>query len=433
MTVLIDHSIAHRMTELGPAPFNNDILGPILNFDVLLHIIDQSESQKSKLAMMSTCRLLYREGVKTLLRGQVVLGLSQKQLKSFLSFLLKEPNVRYRRLRDLRLDTYDLSSRLAQKFGSVCPMMTSLERLEMGYPETMLLSHPAVMKGLAQLKSLKHLKLASAGEKVHKLLKLLHAPLQTLSVCWIPDVPIDDSFWDNIDTEYWPHCHSTILLENFADTLEELTCQWWHMPEQYLPPRKTYPRMRRLSIESVNFRFIFNLAPFIRAFPNLTNLLVETHLGEYGSMNDEMLQIFRDSHLFNVVEQNRAPSDGYAWRCIQEFSGSFVDLYFFGLACPVNRLVLKDSSDTTQIPFPADVLSFTRPTYLEYTTYIYDDFDSGLGLLSSGLREAKPVALARLKTLFIRFWFACSDPDSHFPDAMVRRAFTLLFHILTAA
>ena len=54
------------MTELGPAPFNNDILGPILNFDVLLHIIDQSESQKSKLAMMSTCRLLYREGVKTL-------------------------------------------------------------------------------------------------------------------------------------------------------------------------------------------------------------------------------------------------------------------------------------------------------------------------------------------------------------------------------
>ena len=46
VTVSIDHSIAHRMTELGPAPFNNDILGPILNFDVLLHIIDQSESRR---------------------------------------------------------------------------------------------------------------------------------------------------------------------------------------------------------------------------------------------------------------------------------------------------------------------------------------------------------------------------------------------------
>ncbi|KAI0690871.1 hypothetical protein C8T65DRAFT_745645 [Cerioporus squamosus] len=82
----------------------------------------------------------------------------------------------------------------------------------------------------------------------------------------------------------WPQCHPTLLLENFAETLEELSRRRWYVTGEYIPSGKAYPRMRRLVIDSVYCYYsTFILAPLTQAFPNLTHMSVKTCREEDGT------------------------------------------------------------------------------------------------------------------------------------------------------
>ncbi|TFK83981.1 hypothetical protein K466DRAFT_665465 [Polyporus arcularius HHB13444] len=375
---------------------------PCLNYDVLLDIIARSDSHQTGLAIMSTCRLLRQEGAKVLLRKPIWLD-TEERLVSFLSFLLKEPKTRPQRVRKLVLSTYDLLSEVAEVFGVVFQLMISLDTLDMSDPETMIDSHPDLVFRMGLVKSLTSLKLSSAGLGVYQLLMLLRAPLKTLSVCWL--TPGYDCFWEYLDEEKWPRFHPTILLGNFAETLEELTCDWWYVGREYEAPRKTYTKMRRLAINECSDSFI--LAPFIQAFPNLTHVSLRTYRHELG---ESVFDDFRDNHELNVAHQHAPPSaGGGVWQHIQEFSGHFVEFYILGLACHVRRLILEDSYTGDTVALLAETLSQTCPEYFEFSTCSNDGYD-GIEILSAGLREASAAARSRLNMLVVNFRLKCPKP-----------------------
>ncbi|RPD73127.1 hypothetical protein L226DRAFT_536626 [Lentinus tigrinus ALCF2SS1-7] len=402
---------------------------PLLNYDVLLAILAQCESHQTGLRLMSTCRLLYQEGVKVLLRREVRL-VTEKQLVSFLSFLLEESTgfERFERLQHvhaLALKMYNLSFEVAELFVSVCPFLIGLKSLELSNVEWIFDERPNFIVAVAMLESLNHLTVSYwvGDSAMAKLLQLLRAPLRTLSVNWTSCQCVPDSFWETMREEHWPKFHPTLLLENFAETLEELTWAWWWTTGTYIPPPKTYPRMHRLVIDQVcGGATAFPLVPFIHAFPNLTHILVKPQCGDWNSFDEDgVVEAFRASHAQNVSQQLITSSNGggAAWQHMEEFSGTFVDLYIFGLACHVHRLILHDDSCTEHFPFLAEVLSYTCPSYLDYKTSTDCWFD-GLGFLSTGIREAGSSARSRLDTLIVRFTFNGSEPDTGFLCAMVR-------------
>ncbi|RPD73150.1 hypothetical protein L226DRAFT_536642 [Lentinus tigrinus ALCF2SS1-7] len=308
---------------------------------------------------------------------------------------------------------YNVSLEVAELFGLVCPFLIGLKSLELSNVAWICDQHPDLIVAVAMLQSLNHLTLSFwAGDRAMvKLLKILRAPLRTLSVDWRSC--ISDSFWDTIKEATWPAFHPTIILENFAETLEELTCTWWWMTGTYIPPHTTYPRMRRLVINYTETTFV--LAPFIHAFPNLTHMLVETSHEEWEGFYADFVERGHTSHVQNVSQQLLPPSNGgRMWHRMEEFSGYFYDLYIFGLACKIDRLILKDSSSGTAFfPFLSEVLSYTCPTYLDYAI-----FSDGLELLCTGLREADSVARSRLDTLIVRYTLEYWEADTSFSCEM---------------
>ncbi|KAI0697291.1 hypothetical protein C8T65DRAFT_743218 [Cerioporus squamosus] len=397
---------------------------PALNYDVLLNVVAQSGSLRTGLAVMSTCRVLYHDGARILLQNPVKLS-TNRGLGSFLYFLRGVPHSRPHHLRELSLDMYSgIDPTLARILGRVCPLMTSLESLRIDLPETVLASDPGLVSGLAKLESLTRLSLSCSGDLVCKLLRLLHAPLKTISLGWgYDDWRVGKIYWETIDEDDWPEYHPTILLENFADTLEELTCRWWNTSEDYIRPRKTFPRFRHLVIEYVD---MFYAAPYVQAFPNLARISVYNCIEENADavLCDERLEDgLQGNHELNIARQLLpAHIHGGTWQRMQEFDGSFFDFYVFGLTCRIRRLVLDAEPSTSisgYLPFLAETLSRTSPTYLKFTTRSANDCD-GLEWLSTALREMTIEARSCLNTLETSYEFDCSRPNAGFAVAMVR-------------
>ncbi|TFK93202.1 hypothetical protein K466DRAFT_145123 [Polyporus arcularius HHB13444] len=376
---------------------------PTLNYDVLLNVVAQSGSRRTGLAIMHTCRVLYYNGARILLRDPVHLS-TERGLLSFLYFLRGAPQSRPRHVRELSLHMSDIQPRLAQLFGRVCTCMKGLESLTMTSPERLLGSDPALVVGLAKLKSLTHLSLSDSGEQACTLLRLLQAPLKTVLLSW--GYAAGKFYWETIDEDDWPELHPTILLENFAGTLEELTCQWWHTCEDYIRPRKTFPRLQHLIIEEVG---MFYVAPYVQAFPNLARISVHS-CNDENTFHDEVDENVEDNHELNVARQSLPASvHGGTWERMQEFQGSFVDFYIFGLACHIPRLILNANCSTASgyLPFLGETLSHTTPAYLDFTTRSDDECD-GLKWLSTALRDMNIEARSRLKTLAVGFTFESS-------------------------
>ncbi|RDX49769.1 hypothetical protein OH76DRAFT_511360 [Lentinus brumalis] len=388
---------------------------PALNYDVLLNVITQSRSLQTSLAIVSTCRVLYHDGARILLGKPITLS-TEPGLRSFLYFLRSAPLSRPQHLRDLSLHMSDIQPKLARRLGRICPSMTGLESLSMWFPERILASDPGLVAGLAKLDSLTRLSLSCSGTLVCTLLRLLHAPLKIISLSWGYDdfSPPGRIYWETVDEDDWPEHHPTILLENFANTLEELTCQWWYTGEEYIRPRKTFPRLQRLSIEHVDSVYV---APYVQAFPNLAQVSVLTYIEENMSC-DEVDEDLEENHELNVSRQLLPASvHGGTWEYMEEFEGSFVDFYVLGFACHIPRLNLDAQSSDLYLPFLAETLSHTRPTYLKFTTYSNNDCD-GLQWLSAALREMSPQAQSSLETIEAQYVFERSVPNVDLAAAM---------------
>ncbi|KAM5542672.1 hypothetical protein V8D89_003633 [Ganoderma adspersum] len=333
-----------------------------LTYDALLHVISVTASVKESVKLMATCRVLYHEGAKIALRKPITI-FNEGQLVSFLRFLRAEDLSRCRHLRQLELWSFDPELDGLPVLIETLPHLVNLELLQLPSAEELLELHlfnsaePALLPAFAALTSLRHVEISEAKGATCRFLSSLQSPLVSLRIDFFSDDDI--TLWDILDTDGWSKYHPTVLLANFAPTLKELQCIAWYTNGNAIYPEKVYPNMRRLSI--VLHEFPLRIDPFIRAFPYLTDLRVNTDYHE-----NHYSEAIRESHETNVAQQLDPLNSCGAWAHLEHFSGTLVDLYAIGLTSHIPRVTLIDTlRDGPRVDVLATVLRYARPVHLK--------------------------------------------------------------------
>ncbi|KAI0794613.1 hypothetical protein C8Q74DRAFT_1249785 [Fomes fomentarius] len=119
-----------------------------------------------------------------------------------------------------------------------------------------------------------------------------------------------------------------------------------------------YPLMRTLLIRH---RGRLDPTPYIRAFPNLAHLEVDTQ----SVLNDDV----HESRASNIRSQREIDhlgpaSQEFGWRELVQFHGSLVDLYALALNCRISHIILDKCTDDIHLPLLPAVLADARPLHL---------------------------------------------------------------------
>lgn len=147
----------------------------------------------------------------------------------------------------------------------------------------------------------------------------------------------------------------------------------------------------------------------IHAYPGLAYLSIRTGESDSGDTTDK--PHYGVQHHKNVAAQTRP---GCAWRELEEFSGTLVDLYMTGITCPIDRVDLRaPHRDHRYMLDP--VLSYARPRHLLLCDW-------------QGLPESPATAFVafqgrgglRLESLRINFWPLEEDANVDVIATMVR-------------
>ena len=358
-----------------------------LTYDTLLHTISISRDVKDTVQLMATCQVLYYEGPKIALKKPVVIS-TAKQLTLFLMFLHAGSSFRCRYLRKLELKQFFMEEDVLQGLIQTIPLLTNIEYLQLAEVEELLELHPALTPAFCSLTTLQHIVFDGVGNKTCELLHGLHAPLISANIEFLSNDDLNDD---------WEQYHPTTLLNNFAPTLEELhwPCIAWQKNE-VLIPKQVYPNMRKLSIE-----LPVRIDPFIRAFPNLTHLHIET---DCYDVDDEDLE---DIHTTNVAQQCGINSCG-TWAHLEHFYGSLVGLYGTGIISHIPRVTLEDRLDNCPqtLGMLAKTLRYARPLHLKIdsiTSTLLGNADQGFIPI---LRDA---TASNLINLDVRICFVVLD------------------------
>ncbi|RPD56434.1 hypothetical protein L227DRAFT_531975 [Lentinus tigrinus ALCF2SS1-6] len=346
---------------------------PALNYDVLLEI-GAVATGLTVSALMQTCRRLYHDCAQYLLTGVVRLK-SEKTVVDFCRFVEADGYSRCSYVREMECKTYELSPASSQQFLEVIPRLTRLESLRLPAAEDTLASEPSLVVAFASLTSLRHLDLFWVHGHTMDLLANMRSSLKSLTITFLSVWPHEDSiFWDNIKDDVWLNCHPVPFLRQHMSSLQKLHMCIWHTFPQYetilvrgypqLPAYpQVYPNMRSLEIERCNFALCL---PYIRGFPNLMHLSMKTdHAWDLDATDSrDTARTLRNHRAENVRSQMDSRT---TWEHLEDFTGTVVDLYMFGLVCPIPRVELTDRLErkSCNLPLLADVLSYAQPVHLK--------------------------------------------------------------------
>ena len=125
---------------------------------------------------------------------------------------------------------------------------------------------PALTTAFCTLTTLRHIDFSGVKYTTCVVLLRLSSPLISAKISFLSD-DVDEKLWDwdYLEDDEWEHFHPTMLLDNFAQTLEELQCVAWYTNQDALIPAQVYPNMRKLSIKLRHFPI--RIDALIRAFP----------------------------------------------------------------------------------------------------------------------------------------------------------------------
>ncbi|KAM5540751.1 hypothetical protein V8D89_005584 [Ganoderma adspersum] len=158
------------MAATSPSPS-----GVKLHYDTMMHIISVSEYAKDTVQLIATCRVLYHEGPKILLKKPIVI-LTQEQLTLQM---------------ELQVLASSLEPDVIQELVEILPLLTHIEYLRLVNADQLLRLHPNLTPAFCALTTLRHIDFSG--------------------------------LWDYLDdNDDWEQYHPAMLLENFALTLEEL-------------------------------------------------------------------------------------------------------------------------------------------------------------------------------------------------------------------
>ncbi|OJT03056.1 hypothetical protein TRAPUB_6399 [Trametes pubescens] len=303
-----------------------------LSADVML-VIASFASRATLSALMKTCRLLYHEGAKMLVRRRVEIG-DVRDLSSFLAFLHAEEGSRCAFLRDLVLDIdlprpttpNPMSPALSNLLAN--HSFRSLTSLRLVGAERVLRSHPKLAAGFASLKALTSLDIGPVGPKTLSVLVALESELRVLVLKYAPGLDQRPSAAEC--------CHPVVVLQRFKDSLETLDVQGYEAELDRALFTEPYPRMQELILDSPDCPLF---APYIHAFPDMRNLSITTVFADNLTrdnlyVEEDLIEAFRRA--------NRGDQAVYgSWTKLETVNGTAPDLYVAGLRCAIKDLYLN--------------------------------------------------------------------------------------------
>ncbi|TBU43423.1 hypothetical protein BD309DRAFT_960688 [Dichomitus squalens] len=327
---------------------------PVLNHDILLTVMSVSPTSTAT-SIMATCRDLYHEGAKIVLQHPISLGGPEEKALSLLRFLQAEDLSRCSYVRAFNLIKIDpMPKSVARILVKILPRMSSLERLMIA-PEDMLKSYPDLLPAFAAIQSLKQLVMANVGERSIRLIQALQSQLVSATLYFNSNSSRQNMFMSITS-------HPVQLLKKSASTLQQLTCGQWvdMLPEPLLTvPNIVYPEMRSLTLaENISP----NPIPYIRSFPGLTHLTIESHRTDHlGGAFGDFSCIQRQLNLAMQEPDDIVPS---SWHHLEHYTGRLVDHWTFGLTCHIHRLTHEDVPGQRAPSALTDVLQSARPSEL---------------------------------------------------------------------
>ncbi len=320
----------------------------VLNADVLLLVFSLARKQ-TKLALISTCQVLYREGGKQLLKSTEVRIEREPKLESFLLFMDADGGSRMRSLHRLRLDiklntqSRSVAERLKKMISRLAPVsqLTSLSILSL---ESLLATHPPLSKAIAKLTSIKKIYFYSVGRRSLKMLNSMQSKLESVDIVF-------GRSKSGVDVD------TIMFLAQFSSSLRYLTVDGGGATEDPQDDDPQYPLLSELALHEPSASPI--TWHYVRAFPNLKIfgiMMMEGGVYEGGVVGPAEFRAENVAHLRRHG----------CWESLNEFSGPLVMLWLLGLPCPVLELILYDDYASWEVTpdMLRDTLAPTQATKL---------------------------------------------------------------------
>ncbi|KAL7278814.1 hypothetical protein PYCCODRAFT_1479005 [Trametes coccinea BRFM310] len=300
----------------SPANLSHDthFPAPHLKFDILIELLHHVPQQSDASALTRTCKTLYEQGTKVLLRRGVTVE-NGAQILSFCDFLLRNPNSRLPYLRKLHLklrlmegveedesvdDEEDLPAHVCNVLAKTLRMMSSLEDLTIESCEELFERKPAIQQAIMALKGLRRLQIASVGVLAGELLEGMQSSLVELDVhCYSEEL-------------YEPTPVMSLLTRNQLN-VEKLSAWYVEVGTSALQ----FPRVRALALRSL---YAFDIENLHKTFPGLQYL--ELTAPEPAVVEDAIADHGRLGH-------------SSRWKSLRYLCGSVDALYALG---PVSRV-----------------------------------------------------------------------------------------------
>ena len=388
--------------------------------------------------MMATCNFLYHEGAKIIVRDTPMSfdeGASGDKALSLLRFIQAEDLSRCSHIRTLHVMMPSVPEVIANALIQLVPRMTSLKVLFVAI-EGALKSHPDLLTAFSSLRNVEKLLVANAGERSLQLLRTIQSPLVEAEISFTSKAAFGIGPGPSSKDEF----HPLVLLQRCAPTLTTLVLGRLVDSNIKLvfirPPDVTYPNLHTLILHDC---VALTLAPYIKAFPNLTHLCVKYQdadpwgdvlpgappppgFGVSQLWQREMNMTLPgrlDLPLSGSLSLSGSGSGGApcAWTRLEEYTGPLTDLWTFGLTCRIARLTLDDAPATRTPGALADVLAYARPRELSIvfrrcalTDVLEADF---LGALGTG-------GAAGLRCLMFSVWVREGDRGVDVGGVLVR-------------
>lgn len=359
---------------------------PSLNLDILLHIAVHS-SRETALALMLTCRALYAEALKVILRS-----IRLKSAQSVDNFVLlvsagspigDDTRQRYSLVRELSLSSsfnIPRHSDLLPRFLQVLRRLTHLESMSIAKCERCFSKHPDLASAIASLPSLSHLKLSAVGSCTWNILTSLTAPhLTIISLDFSKAVRLSPmalsrghryaSFFEVLEDSERLQYDPLQLLSKWSSSLRELRVVDWDIPTEH--PPYIFSSVHRLSLSAER---IGKTHTYVLAFPNVTHIALRPSRfrGPRELLyNTGMLDQLREA---NINDQHSAC---LSWAHLEELSGCLLHIYAFGPIGGVRNVQLDRFVGFLGPQYHrmlAAVLEHARPTHLS--------LDSDIGLFT---------------------------------------------------
>ncbi|KAI0762212.1 hypothetical protein C8Q74DRAFT_1450509 [Fomes fomentarius] len=345
-----------------------DVREPALPWDILREIAFICPGEICT-TLMRTCTFFYHEAAASIL-GHTIHLYNESVVTHFLRFLRAGKKPRYPCVRNLSLGFHHYfspSPDTANALANAITLMAGLVVVRI-FGEYTLWKWPAIGDAIASLPSLRQISLTTMGLRSWQLLfSLRSAKLRSIELHILAHSGADgaDEELSTRQSLSAPSLssHPVQLFGRWTSTLTELT---YHRrdapPVQDASPSYSavYPMMRTLSIRH---RGRLDPTPYIRAFPNLAHLNVDTQL----QSNDDV-HGYRTSNIHSQRERQRlgttSPSQHAGWQELIQFNGPLVDLYALALDSRISHIRLDDYTDDIDLALLSAVLADARPVHL---------------------------------------------------------------------